>query len=342
MLRSTGIPEISFLLGIALAAELGLAHHATAPAYDRDQIVELAGEVVAVSWRNPHIHLTLQSVAAGDDAATWDLETNSVSVVSRFGLSADLVVPGTRVRVAGNPGRVNEQSLWLTNVLLEDGRELLFGSAYLPRWSQDTVGADDTRGAITADLTGALGIFRVWTSIGGGGVLWNDSYPFTAEAAATRAAFDPVGDDPTVNCALKGMPLVMEQPYPMEFVDEGDEILLRLEEYDTVRRLAMTNHDAARARPASLLGNSVGHWEDGVLVVETTAIDYPWFNKTGIPQSNAVQIVERFELTPDGSRLDYEMTVTDPATFTEPVVLTKRWGWRPNDEVLPYECLVVN
>ncbi len=75
-----------------------------------------------------------------------------------------------------------------------------------------------------------------------------------------------------------------------------------------------------------------------MLVVETTGVDYPWFNKTGIPQSDAVHIVERFELNADGSSLQYQMTVTDPATFTEPVVLTKSWGYRPNDEVRPYEC----
>lgn len=341
MLRSIGVAAISSTLGITFLAAPGLAHHATAPAYDRGRVIELTGEITAVSWRNPHIHLTLQSSGEGSEAASWDLEANSVSIVSRFGLSADLVAPGTRVRVAGNPGKINEHSLWLTNVLLEDGREMLFGAAYLPRWSQEIIGAD-MRGAITADLTGAFGIFRVWTSIGGGGALWNDSYPFTSEAAAVRAAFNPVRDDPTLNCVLKGMPLIMEQPYPMEFVDEGDEILLRLEEYDTVRRIAMTNHDTARARPASLLGNSVGIWEGDVLVVETSGIDYPWFNKTGIPQSSAAHIVERFSLTQDGSRLEYEMTVTDPATFTEPVVLTKSWGWRPNDEVRPYDCAVTN
>jgi hypothetical protein len=34
------------------------------------------------------------------------------------------------------------------------------------------------------------------------------------------------------------------------------------------------------------------------------------------------------------------MTVTDPATFTEPVVLTKAWVYRPNDEVRPYDCTI--
>ena len=34
-----------------------------------------------------------------------------------------------------------------------------------------------------------------------------------------------------------------------------------------------------------------------------------------------VDIVERFALSPDADRLDYEITVTDPATFTETISL---------------------
>ena len=35
---------------------------------------------------------------------------------------------------------------------------------------------------------------------------------------------------------------------------------------------------------------------------------------------------------------DYEMTVTDPATFTRPVVLSQYWLWLPGVTLLPYEC----
>ncbi len=327
------------LLAAALPAAVS-AHHATAPTFDQSRVVEITGEITNVQWRNPHITITLRSEESGA-AMDWHVETNSVSIVSRFGLTPELVAPGTRVRMAGNPGRRNPHALWLTNVLLDDGREVLFGSNYLPRWSQNTIGAD-TRGAITSDPTGALGIFHVWTSVGGGGALWNSSYPLTAAAAATRAAFDPLRDSPTLGCRPKGMPLIMEQPYPMEFIDEGAQIVMRLEEYDTVRRIEMGDAQRVAGRPANLLGNSVGHWEGAVLVVETTDIDYPWFDKTGIPQSEALRTVERFTLSGDGSRLDYEMTVTDPATFTEPVVLTKSWVYRPNDEIRPYECNETN
>ena len=81
---------------------------------------------------------------------------------------------------------------------------------------------------MTAD-TGNRGIFRVWTNAGW---LWNDQMPLTPAATAARQTFDPVKNDPTANCAPKGMPYAMEQPYPLEFVDNGDEILLKLEEYD--------------------------------------------------------------------------------------------------------------
>jgi hypothetical protein len=40
----------------------------------------------------------------------------------------------------------------------------------------------------------------------------------------------------------------------------------------------------------------------------------------------------------DGKRLDFEMTVVDPATFTEPVTLTKTWLGLPGAKVQPYEC----
>jgi hypothetical protein len=312
-------------------------HHATAPAYDRSQIAEVEGEITEVFWRNPHIRFTMRGVDAGGRERTWDIETNSVSIVGRLGLSEDAVQVGARVRVAGNVGKLSDSALWLTNMLLPDGREILFGARYQPRWSQTTIGAP-VRAQVTGDPTGALGVFRVWTSVGGGGALWNDSYPLTPAAQAAQAAFDPIADDPTVNCAPKGMPYIMEQPYPMEILDHDEEILLRLEEYDTVRTVYMTPDAAARGRAASRLGLSVGRWDGNTLVVETTGIDYPHFDKTGIPQSAAVRTVERFSVNEDGSRLEYSMTVTDPATFTEPVVLRKSWEWRPGEEVRPYHC----
>jgi hypothetical protein len=334
-------------LGACAAATLAMpahAHHSTAAVYDRTRIVEAEGVITDVSWTNPHVRFKMRG--AGPDGAerVWSIESNSVSIVSRFGLTADLVSAGTRVKVAGNPGRAAGDILFLTNMMLPSGDEILFGEGFRARWSQRTIGSD-IRSAVAADAD--RGIFRVWTNAVSPPSFWGSRYPLTPAASAAQAKFDPIANDPTANCAPKGMPYIMEQPYPIEFVDAGAEILLKLEEYDTVRHIAMASGGAragqaagatATDRGAARLGTSRGRWDGETLVVATTDIDYPYFNSSGIPLGPDAAIEERFTLNADGSRLEYAMTVTDPATFTMPVTLRKWWEWRPGEQVRPYNC----
>ena len=328
------------LLLALIAAAPGIpaahAHHSTALVYDRGgALVEAEGVITEVAWVNPHVRFKMRGAGADGVERLWDIESNSVSIVSRFGLTAEVVAAGTRVKVAGNGGRQADNVLWLTNMLLPSGEEVLFGAGVRPRWSQQTIGSD-IRSAVTADTQG-LGLFRVWTNTTGPPAFWGPPPPLTASAAAVRAAFNPLTDDPTMNCAPKGMPYIMEQPYPIELVRDGDDILLRMEEYDTVRRFRMSSA-AASNTPATLLGDSYGQWDGETLVVTTTNIGYRWFNGTGIPLGPGAAMSERFTLNEDGSRLNYTMTLTDLATFTAPVTLRKSWEWRPGEQVRPYEC----
>jgi hypothetical protein len=321
---------------VMLAAHPAQAHHATTSVYDRSRVIEAEGVITAVAWVNPHVRFAMRGVEAGGSERNWEIESNSVSIVSRFGLSADLVVVGDRVKLAGNPGRVRDDVLWVTNMLLPSGAEILFGANVPRRWSERTIGGD-VRSAVAAD-TGELGLFRVWTNSTAPPSFWGSGHPLTAAAEAARAAYDPIAGDPTVNCAPKGMPYIMEQPYPVEFVDMGTEILLKMEEYDTVRRIAMSAESSGRQRGSTRLGVSVGRWEGATLVVATTDVDYPYFNASGIPFHRAARIEERFVLNADGSRLEYTMVVTDPESFTASVTLRKAWEWRPGEQVRPYDC----
>lgn len=56
------------------------------------------------------------------------------------------------------------------------------------------------------------------------GGLWRRDYPLTEAARKTRAAFNPLTDSVAPGCRPKGMPTIMEQPYPIEFVNKGDTI----------------------------------------------------------------------------------------------------------------------
>jgi hypothetical protein len=311
------------------------AHHSTAAVYDRGTIVEAEGVVTDVAWSNPHVRFKLRGTEPGGRERVWEIESNSVSIVSRFGLEEGLVAVGDRVKLAGNGGRVRDDVMWVTNMLLPDGREILFGNGIPSRWSSRTVGTD-VRGAVSPDSQ-KLGIFRVWTHSTSPSAFWKQTYPLTPAAASARAAFKPATDDPTKNCTPKGMPFVMEQPYPIELVKDGDDIVLKMEEYDTVRPIAMTSKPAKRG--AARLGVSTGRWDGGTLIVDTTDIDYPHFDGRGIPLGRGARLEERFTLNADGSRLLYSMKVTDPATFTEPVTLEKQWEWRPGEQVRPYDCV---
>ena len=124
----------------------------------------------------------------------------------------------------------------------------------------------------------------------------------------------------------------------MEFIDRGDEILVRLEEYDTVREIHL-NADPTASVESSILGYSEGRWEGETLVVATTDLNWSYsIGQNGLPQSDDVTLTERFTVNEDGSRLHYEITIVDPYTFTEPLTLAKHWVYIPGDEVLPFEC----
>ena len=86
------------------------------------------------------------------------------------------------------------------------------------------------------------------------------------------------------------------------------------------------------------MGHSVGRWEGETLVVNTTLSAWPYFDGQGIPISAAAEYEERFTVSDDGKRLNYTVLVTDPATFTEPVLLDRFWLWVPGVQVELYDC----
>jgi hypothetical protein len=324
------------------------AHHSFFGRFDTQRLVELEGEVTDVLWRNPHAYFSVRA-----DGVVWEIETSSLTVLKRMGIAEGTIRVGDRVRIAANPPAGAKKEMYARHVLLPDGRELLLNVGLEPRWSgnERAVGDESLLMARDGDASRPdLGLFRVWShtrtiprlfpEVTDAAVDIN-AYPLTAAARAQLAQFDRSTDNPTANCVPKGMPTIMEAPYPIEFVRQGNgDILLKLEEYDLTRYIYMNPGVARSSSAPGPLGDSAGRWDGATLVVTTTRISWPFFSQLGIRQSADVEIVERFTPTADGSRLDYEMTVTDAATFTRPVVLRQYWLWLPSVTLLPYECTV--
>jgi len=322
--------------GIRLAARAGvllllsgavLAHHSISP-FDTESFQELRGTVTGVSWRNPHIRLTLR--VDGDD---WEIEGDSANAAARQGLTRDSIQVGEEVLLAGWPSTLGRRELFMTNILL-DGEETVVMDLDLPfRWTAPEEVEQDT-----TNPNPGRSIYRVWSSAGELYQLRNP-YVLTPAAEAASAGWDPYTDTLALSCQAPGMPNAILNPYPIEFINEDTRIRLRIEEWEAVRIIDMSSRAIPQDTPSTPLGYSVGFWEnDTTLVVETAKIDFPYLDDAGTPMSNDVRIIERFTLSDDGSRLEHEISVTDPPNLVEPAVWDATWQWIPGTVIRPYEC----
>ena len=318
------------LIALPLAAT---AHHSTRAIFDRSQPTEVEGTISSVFWRNPHIGLTLLVENEAGETEEWEIEGGTFNDLQRSGFDTQTVAIGDRVRIVGASSRRGLNELYLDRLLSPVGEELMSSGVR----TTDVSGSPGPE-----NLSAPTGIFRVWVF---GGTLHGLREPLsvTPVAEAARAAWDPFTDDPSHRCQAPGMPNAVLNPYPLEFVDQGEQIVQRIEEWDAVRTIHMSadpSADPAGQAEASPLGYSVGRWEGNTLVVETANIDYPLLDDSGTPMSPAVRVVERYALSEDDTRLDLELTATDPPNLAAPAVWTAGWDWGPGVQVRPFECTV--
>ena len=317
------------------------AHHSRATYY-MSTVIELEGELARVAWRNPHVgfSVTVRNDEGKDEP--WKIEGwGSIYTLSRTGVVKENFEAGQRVRVAGYLSTHRENDLLATHILLPDGNEVVLKPDAEPFWAGAHIGgqagwAQEAPGGV-GTATEDRGIFRVWSPSGPAGANSTSTthYAFTESAIAGRADWDPI-DNFVIRCEPNGMPRAMIAPHPWEFLDQGQEIHLRLEIGDVSRTIHMsgTTDENPAATP---LGYSVGRWEGSSLEVETSAINWPYFDGSGTRQSEAVRILERFTLSDDQLRLDYHQTITDPATFTEPATY-ETWRLALGETVEVYDC----
>jgi len=314
--------------------------------FDKNTIHELQGVVAKVSWRNPHVELILRVTEADGNEVFWEIEAQDINTMSRRGLHAGLVNVGDQVRVAGNTSARREHVISVTNILLPNGKEIRFRGNPEPRWpSEENVGfgggdVEQLWATAGKEAGKAQGVFRVWMRARPGG--FPKELPLT-DAARTHVENWTEADDPNIECTVPGMPASMRlaPPHPIDLVEQEDgNVRLRIEFFDVVRTIHMNPDAEPQDQAASAQGYSVGHWEDDVLVVKTSRVNWPYFDDMAkIPQSEAVEMHERFELNEDGTQMVYEVTVTDSVSFSEPVSGGWLMDWRPDMEMQQYDCV---
>ena len=129
--------------------------------------------------------------------------------------------------------------------------------------------------------------------------------------------------DPNIRC-LGGGVLLSGRGYnsTYQIFQTPAQLAILKEMYHETRMIPIGDAAPSRLAPPSAVGSSRGHWEGDTLVVETTNL-----SRGASGSTRDVHVTERFtRVGPD--LLQYEYTLDDPATWTEP--WTARIFMRPS------------
>ena len=90
---------------------------------------------------------------------------------------------------------------------------------------------------------------------------------------------------------------------------------------------------------SSLLGHSIGRFEQETLIIDTVAFEpYSAGITIGVASSPRKHLVERLTLAQDRRHIRYEVTLEDPASLTGPASYTMQWAYRPDLEPSGVTC----
>jgi len=198
------------------------------------------------------------------------------------------------------------------------------------------VGLEAQSGATTAKSAAVPDLSGYW-NIKGGAPSWDPAdlagkspknAPMTPwsrqkfEAArppfGANATFESVNDPVQKYCDPPGVTRLYQYPYEFLFVQTPDTVYI-LYEFSRVWRLIPLNKEHPKDPDSTWMGDSVGRYEDGALVIDTIGFnDKTWLDQVGHPHSDALHLVERLRRV-DKDTLELELTIDDPKAYTKPL-----------------------
>jgi hypothetical protein len=153
---------------------------------------------------------------------------------------------------------------------------------------------------------------------------------------ANKVVYDPEGF-----CLPPGGPRMFGTPYPAQFIQQPDRIVVIFEGGAHVwREIHMDGRplpDRESLNP-TYFGYAVGHWEGDTLVVETTGFnEKTWLNFGGYMHTDQMKTIERFT-RPNRNTLHYEATIDDPGAYSKPWTIAWDIPWTEGAELAEYIC----
>ena len=284
--------------------------------------------VIRFEFRNPHAYIYVRDA----DGAEWTVEMNSAVRLRRDGWSANSLAGGDRItfRAVANRDpqkkRVRVRTLTANNGTVFDPSQQNAGATASDTWPAAT----SLEGVWGADPATFESIYETITD-----------YPLTPKGQQARDTFDD-SQDPVADCTSWPIPqlAVFSGLFPMKIELADKQVVFRYEFFNTVRTVYMDGRDHPTDAPRTVQGHSIGHWEDGTLVVDTRlfADHRSPFMFDGVASGAAKHVIERYRLSEDGTYMTASYFVEDPEYLAEPLAFDLKLRYRPDFKLQDNTC----
>jgi hypothetical protein len=143
-------------------------------------------------------------------------------------------------------------------------------------------------------------------------------------------------------CFPAGIPMIMTRVWPIAMVHLPTVVYMISNFNNSFRQIFLDERQWSN--PDEVIytynGESLGHFEDDTLVVDTRYIEtYNHYIDSGIPISEQFQVQERIKLVEDGEILQIEYIMTDPMNWEGEWRNTKQWLRVDYTDIGEVECL---
>ena len=127
-LRNGGF-AVGTLMLLATAGVGG--HHHVGCVYDTEATQKVAGRIVEIVWKFPHVHLRLETSSSSADRAQWDIETLNPQGLRRVSVESDTLKVGDVVVTNAWIAKDGSRQAFTQSMTLPSGRTVAFHIAEL-------------------------------------------------------------------------------------------------------------------------------------------------------------------------------------------------------------------
>jgi hypothetical protein len=297
------------------------------------EFVDYEGVVTEFAWANPHSYVVIEITNPDGELEEWQLEMNSLPILTAMNWSKDSIAVGEKIRVHANPDRnAGKKQIFVRYIEKLDGTKL---------WSFGRPASERPKTASTSPSTpspGSTDFTGIWerarlpddhpSKTHRFGTSW---LPANEAGQAAMEQFDP-NNDPSYDCIPRTLPNTVVPVYPVR-ISRPDDTLITIEyEFNSGFREIHMDETVHPAADPTHLGYSIGRWEEDVLVVHTRNFSNArWGLGRGLPSSESKEVFERYTLAENGKRISVEWTVIDPEYLAEPY--TEKGGFILNNGI---------